>query len=317
MEKQHDDKLMKSRSSRACVTAGIRLFLSKFRPIFRQTWPAALIYAAAVSISGMIAIAFLPSLMAIPANASYTDALGWFLSAVMANLAGTLIILVALTILTGYGMTLLSHHASQQTILAPQGWPMADRKILGRSAVAMVWIVVFSLLLAALLCAVAMGATWSLGWKAGPAIGVAMIILTIAFFLPLEYVSMKYILTRQNGFFHHLRRGYPIGLRHLGIIFLVTLITSIMAALVTMVANLPAYVLLMANLTAYEGALAGDPLGMPSYINLLTAATLFLTGFIQAYMLMMTLFPSYYMYGSIEKQEDERAEAMHAIEQHQ
>lgn len=305
---------MKSRSASACVKAGLQLYLSKFRRIFRQTWLVALLYAVAATVSGMICINLLPSLILTSSNGTDDMIIGWLVSILPVTLGCGLLSIVAITLLLGYGMSLLWQHATQGTILVQTGWLTFDRKTVGRTAVAMICLIVLSLITSAVLNTLAIGSMISLGTKAGLAIAIALIILTIVFWLPMDYIMMKYVLGRQGGFFHTLRKSYSTGLRHWGLIFVVLLITGITAMLVVLIANLPAFVLTTANVEAYQGAMTGDPLGMPSHNTLLTAITLFLTGFIQAYILLMTLFPSYYMYGSIEKQEDERAEAIQAIE---
>ena len=47
---------------------------------------------------------------------------------------------------------------------------------------------------------------------------------------------------------------------------------------------------------------------MPEYIGRLNFAVFALMGFLQAYIHLSTLFPFYYLYGSIEQQEKERKE---------
>ena len=74
------------------------------------------------------------------------------------------------------------------------------------------------------------------------------------------------------------------------------------------VTMLPAIVLLTANIKAQTGAAMGDPLGMPSYMGWLSFLVFTLSGFIQAYILIASFMPLYYMAGSIEQQEIQRNE---------
>ena len=46
MEKDKEDILLKDRSSRACISAGYRLYMSNFKRIFRASWLAAIVFAA-------------------------------------------------------------------------------------------------------------------------------------------------------------------------------------------------------------------------------------------------------------------------------
>ena len=56
MEKEKEDILLKDRSSRACISAGYRLYMSNFKRIFRASWLAALFFAALVSTGGTMMI---------------------------------------------------------------------------------------------------------------------------------------------------------------------------------------------------------------------------------------------------------------------
>ena len=56
MEKEKEDILLKDRSSRACISAGYRLYMSNFKRIFHASWLAALVFAALVSTGGTMMI---------------------------------------------------------------------------------------------------------------------------------------------------------------------------------------------------------------------------------------------------------------------
>ena len=56
MEKDKEDILLKDRSSRACISAGYRLYMSNFKRIFRASWIAAIVFAALVSVGGTMMI---------------------------------------------------------------------------------------------------------------------------------------------------------------------------------------------------------------------------------------------------------------------
>ena len=56
MEKDNEGILLKDRSSRACVSAGYRLYMSNFKRIFRASWLAALVFAVLVSVGGTMMI---------------------------------------------------------------------------------------------------------------------------------------------------------------------------------------------------------------------------------------------------------------------
>ena len=122
---------------------------------------------------------------------------------------------------------------------------------------------------------------------------------------PLIYVAMKYILNK-GGYFSVFSKAYGTGLSHWGHIFTTCLIGGIIISILMGIFCLPAIVLTQANVMAQEGFLNGDPLGMPDYANLLTIVTFFLTGFVLVYLYMPLLLVCYYMYGSIERYEQEK-----------
>ena len=96
------------------------------------------------------------------------------------------------------------------------------------------------------------------------------------------------------------------GLRHFGTLFATFCIFLLFTAVLTLLCELPAFIIGIANIKAYAGAAAGDPLGMPDYMGTLTFAAFVIAGFIQAYVHLLTVFPLYYAYASIDTLEKER-----------
>ena len=138
-------------------------------------------------------------------------------------------------------------------------------------------------------------------------------IIVMALLVPLSYTVMRAVLGRANGekdkvskLFLPPFKGYGSGLRHWGLLFATIFVVYIFTELFTLVCELPAVIIAVANTEAYSGLALGDPLGMPDSIVPLTYAVFTLAGFIQAYVHLSTLFPLYYAYGSIEQQETER-----------
>ena len=103
-----------------------------------------------------------------------------------------------------------------------------------------------------------------------------------------------------------LRWLFPRGLRHFGLLFATLIVTAIITLLLTFFCELPGFIIGIANVKAYTGVAMGDNLGMPDYLPTLTFIAFTITGFIQGYMHLSTIFPFYYAYGSIEAQEQER-----------
>ena len=96
----------------------------------------------------------------------------------------------------------------------------------------------------------------------------------------------------------HINLAFP----HLGMLFVVVLMTAIVTMFFTLIGQLPAIVLTIANLQAHAGFAEGDSLGLPDNIGIINFATFTVTGFIQAYIHLSTLFPLYYAWGSIKAQ---------------
>ena len=81
---------------------------------------------------------------------------------------------------------------------------------------------------------------------------------------------------------------------------------TLVISLVSAVICLPAIVVAIANFQANLGLLFGDPLGMPSYIVPLTAIAMAFAGFVEVMTRSVVFFITYYIYGSIEIQENEK-----------
>ena len=79
-----------------------------------------------------------------------------------------------------------------------------------------------------------------------------------------------------------------------------------MIGIASIVTTLPSLILLAANIQSLGGTIYGDPTGMPSYMIWMNMGVFTLAGFIQAYVNLSSLFPFYYLYGSIETQKKER-----------
>ena len=140
------------------------------------------------------------------------------------------------------------------------------------------------------------------------AIGAAALgaLVIMCLLLPLTYITMRYILNDGIGFWKQLKIGYGVGMRRWGFIFIVVLVAVIVELLLLMLLSLPAIILSIANTQSMFGVAMGDPYALPSYMPALAAGTFLIIGFLQAYVMLSVLFPIYYMYGSIDAQEQEK-----------
>lgn len=60
MEKENEESLIKSRSSRACIASGFRLFLGQFKRVFRATWIHMLVFAVVSGVAEALLVAYYP-----------------------------------------------------------------------------------------------------------------------------------------------------------------------------------------------------------------------------------------------------------------
>ena len=283
MEKEKDDILLKVRSSRGCISAGYRLFTGHFKHIFRYSWVAALIYALFCSVSGALMI-MMPRLIPITAA----------------------VLIIVECLFASYGFSVLKQHQTFGNILRPAKWFSLDTHIFVRTIKC--WLCLFVIYLIASIIIVGIGFAAFKFLSLYTAIGAAALgaLVIMCLLLPLTYITMRYILNDGIGFWKQLKIGYGVGMRRWGFIFIVVLAATIVELLLMLVLSLPATILSLANTQSVLGVAMGDPYALPSYMPALAAGTFLIIGFLQAYVMMSVLFPIYYMYGSIDAQEQEK-----------
>lgn len=124
--------------------------------------------------------------------------------------------------------------------------------------------------------------------------------------LPFNYVSMRYIISPEARFFPDLPKSYSIGFRHIGFIFITTLITLLILSIIGTIICLPFIILVVAQTFSAVGVANGDPSGMPGYFATLHGITYGVTIMLMIYLAMFQMIVYMFMYGSIEKQREER-----------
>ena len=283
MEKEKDDILLKVRSSRGCISAGYRLYTGHFKHIFRYSWLAALIYAVFCSVGGAMMI-MMPRMMPITAA----------------------ILIIVECLFASYGFSVLKQHQTFSNILRPAKWFSLDTHIFVRTIKC--WLCLFVIYLIASIIIVGIGFAAFKFLSLYTAIGAAALgaLVIMCLLLPLTYITMSYILNDGIGFWKQLKIGYGVGMRRWGFIFIVVLVAVIVELLLLMLHSLPAIILSIANTQSMFGVAMGDPYALPSYMPALAAGTFLIIGFLQAYVMLSVLFPIYYMYGSIDAQEQEK-----------
>ena len=283
MEKEKDDILLKVRSSRGCISAGYRLYTGHFKHIFRYSWLAALIFALFCSVSGALMI-MMPRLMPITAA----------------------ILLIVECLFASYGFSVLKQHQTLGSILRPAKWFSIDTHIFVRTIKCWLCMLVIYMIASVLIVGLGFVAFKYLALYTAIGCTALVTLVILCLLLPLAYITMRYILNDGIGFWKQFKIGYGVGMRRWGFIFIVVLVACIVELLLMMLLSLPATILSMANTQSMFGVAMGDPYALPSYMPALAAGTFLIIGLLQAYVMLSVLFPIYYMYGSIDAQEQEK-----------
>ncbi|MBR1687051.1 MAG: hypothetical protein IJ710_00765 [Prevotella sp.] len=307
MGKQNEYTLMKARSAQSVLAAGFRLYNDHFSKFFKASWLMTLLYAAVFSAAGTLAAIQTPALIA---RLMTTSPSAEQQAAVLTHLAllwGLFMVGAIVETLT-YATIVnkLDEHSQTDTIATPASWWRIERRMMMRT------------LKGALSTAVILfvfGFIW--GFVDGILPSQSVVALTvrcivvgalILLSIPLPYVLMRYLLNGSLSYWPAFRHSYSTGLRHLGLSLTVWLGALLTVFLLGLIAALPAMLLGFTNWEAQNGVLIGDPLGMPSYITHLTASTTFFTGILLVYLRIPLLCVNYYLYGSIEKRERQKAQ---------
>lgn len=306
--------LYKNRSYRSVISAGFGLYFTQFRLFFKASWIMALIYAAVFAALGTLCAIKLPAITAEIMKQTLVQ--HQLLTREIAEeylITGGIFIVLTLLYIVVEAFTFatvlnkLKEHQDTDKMTVPRKWFGVRTKLMGRTLKGYL----FSLLVILIPVLAIAGLIYVLLKYVALApitLEVTALIATLFIVLlsfPLIYVAMKYILNK-GGYFSVFSKAYGTGLSHWGHIFTTCLIGGIIISILMGIFCLPAIVLTQANVMAQEGFLNGDPLGMPDYANLLTIVTFFLTGFVLVYLYMPLLLVCYYMYGSIERYEQEK-----------
>lgn len=313
MDALTDTTAMKSNSTVASIKLGYRLFAGNFKKLFKASWLFALLFGLVWGGIGPILSIKLPALIT---QAMTNPETAMSLSQQYVGLLSICFILfivggVVEMMFYSSGFSLLRNHLANDTIPRSKTWFSFDRKIVLRTIkgiLASLFVLFVTFMLLGLLYYIGVK---TLFIRPDVHTGFAVwVILSIAIFLfvciPMLFIPIKYILDDKTRFWKLFASDYKIGLRHFGFIFIISLFMCVVMVVATFILQLPTVLLTTANYQANLGMFYGDTLGMPEYIVPLTALVFFISGFMQAYIRISTLFPLYYMYGSIETQEKER-----------
>ncbi len=313
MENQTQGILMKSRSASACIKEGYGLYTGKFRKTLAASWHFALLYAIVCSAICTIATTYIPKVMTQAMGASsLADAMPKGSIAIICTVCVLIIVGGVLEAAT-YSRGLSQLKSGFAPASSPRKWwkPALDKPMFVRTLIA----ALCCLLIGTVLAAVFFGITYLIiRFAADGNISQVATTITVSaelavmalIMMPLSFITIKYIFRTDTRFWKLLSTDYPTALKHYGFMLIVMLVSCIVIVVAEYILALPAMLLATASYQANIGVLYGDPLGMPGYITYVSAVVFFMAGFLQAYIRMSALFTAYYMYGSIETQEEER-----------
>ena len=218
------------------------------------------------------------------------------------------ILILVECLFTSYGFSVLKQHQTLGNILRPAKWFSIDTHIFMRTLKCWLCMLLIMILVGVIIAGMSAVAVKYLDYSAYTAVGFFTLgsLVILCLLLPLAYITMRYILNDGIGFWKQFKIGYGIGMRRWGFIFVVVLVAVIIELLLIMLLSLPAIILSIANTQSVIGVAMGDPYALPSYMPALAAGTFLIIGFLQAYVMLSFLFPIYYMYGSIDAQEQEK-----------
>lgn len=304
MEQHQDDTLMKSRTVGACVSTALRLFGNNFRKSVRHAWPYALAYALAGSALGTFWLTSHARMMQLAATAT-PDAASSLATMAIVGVMLAVVVWLCLTLLMGSGVTMLRQHSQTGAIIAPRRLFHFDANAQWLTLKASLFMLVVVALTTAATAAVATVAARYLGGVTAMVASAVATVVALCFLVTWSYPVMLNLMATNKGRMSLPVAGYATGLRHYALLFGVALLALIVAAVASLFVSMPAVIVGMATLQAENGAVAGDPIGMPQHFTILVAATLFLTHLVIAWFVLALLFMAYYAYGSVEQQESE------------
>lgn len=305
MEKEQNTVLYKIRSYSSCFKEGFDLLTNNFKLLFMYLWLPMLIYSAFAT--------FLSQYMPIMAQDIQSGATSITSVTVIGSILFVGSLLVS-SLLSGYLFTLLNK--LKELGYLPDASARAHKKEIihyfVRSIKVYLWelgyvlltVVIIGLLLAALFALVGGSAT-----IVRMVFAVLIIVaISLAAFIPLWYLATKYMMEDGTGFIKMMTTSLGTAMRHWGKLFVLTVITGIVAVTALTITGLPNYLMIIVSKLSTDALADGDPSGLPGGFTFFSSLVFFLCYFLQVFVHVFVVFPFLFMYGSIEAEEKERGE---------
>lgn len=302
MENENKGPLYKVRSYSACLKDGFDLFTGNFKKIFKYFWPLALLYAIISTIFVTIYRDFDNSLQT---KSLTTPEIIYFV-------VSLLIILLVSCCICGFTYNLFNKYKEDGSIssLSLKG----DKKSLVyfcvRAIKLYLWLILFSLIYAivlALIFVAISSMTARINMTVYLITTFALLFITILlYFVPFIYLSNKYMLEKGSRFFNLFLTKFNVGLRHWGSLFIVAFITLIIVGIIQCIICLPEIIIMITNRLSASAILDGDSSGLPSSYGTLAIIITIICTFLGGIISIVSYFPSFFNYGSIEAEEKEK-----------
>ena len=318
MDQEQKDILFKARSYRSVLAEGIRLYTNNFRKFFKASWLMATLYALVGGLTATLITLKIPAIIVAVISqiqkyhGIFIQPLQHFAWIMLAIIGLIIVTILVMAVANGTIANLLKEHQETGSIPTPASWLKPSTKMMGRTVkgvsctfgIAATVIIIETIIMTV----IEIYNPSSTLETPITLIGLMLIVnsLLSLLALPLFYILTKYVLGTDKGYWHTLRSSYGLGMRHWGMLFLVSFVSILLITISELIILLPANILFSANYMAQMGQLYGDPLGMPSYMTPLTYITYVLCFFMLFYAQMLLMLHNYYAYGSIEAKEQER-----------
>lgn len=303
--KEKDLNVHRVRSTQAAISDGYRLFARHFGCLLRGSWIAALLYALSMGCAlAYLFTCLMPSMLIPGAQPSMGGLVLWL--GLMA--AYTLAILL---FVCSAGFAPLRQHEQTGEIQKPRHWwgrwPWA---LVLRALVVVFWLsvatalgtMVIGLLLWALVSITGQG--FAAHGITFTVVGMVLQLLLMLLLLPLFVTSFDRMMAPRLRLSFPLK-GYGLAARHIGKIAATAIVVWLVVGVVSAIVQLPAFILTSANVEALVDMARGDTVDLPQPLFWFNFITFALSGLLQAYLHLSTLFPFYYVWGSIKAQAPE------------
>jgi len=144
-----------------------------------------------------------------------------------------------------------------------------------------------------------------------PYLLIVVIVLLVLFLalIPTYYSYMKFVVEPQENVLSVFGKSYKTGWKNFGYLFVVVLLTSLVALVAVGVLFIPTAVLLSAAKNNADGVALGDASALPNNFLLMSFIVCVVSSFLYSYVSMWALLTYYHAYGRIEARLKEKQTA--------